>query len=379
MNYAFDPRLPSPTKLLETYHSLTGWCDALARTGASVRLLQAFHHDADFVGSSGASYTFHGASPTWVGAPRFHASIMDDPPHIVHVNGLDSALQTWLLRQTLPRTTAIVVQDHGGTPAHEWSVSTRIRRRVMRAADGYLFTAAELAEPWLRVGCIADARTVHTVIGASTNFGARDREEARAVTGISGSPALVWVGRLDAVKDPLTVLDGFEMALQDVPSATLTMIYQEYGLLADVKSRIGASPALRERVVLRGTVPHDRLADCCSAADMFVLGSAREVCGFAVVEACACGAAPVVTDIPAFRAITAGGAIGALWPRGDARALADAIVSLSRRDMREERRRILEHFERHLSWTAIARRARTVYESVIVQRRESVRASTRMW
>lgn len=371
VNYAFDPRLPTPAKLLETYHSLTGWCDALARTGASVRLLQAFHHGAESIGSSSAVYTFYNSSPTWLGTPRLHSAILDDPPDIVHVNGLDAPLQTWLLRQTLPRATAIVVQDHGGTPAHAWSVSTSIKRRVMRAADGFLFTAAELADPWRRAGCITDPRTVHAVMEASTNLDARNREEARAATGVGGSPALVWVGRLEAVKDPLTVLDGFEMALQHVPSATLTMIYQEDGLLADVKSRLGASRTLCERVTLRGAVAHDRLADWCSAADMFVLGSAREVCGYAVVEACACGAVPVVTDIPAFRAITADGAIGALWSCGSAPALAGAIVTLSRRNLLDERRRVLEHFERHLSWTAVARRARTVYESVIAQRRSS--------
>ena len=34
------------------------------------------------------------------------------------------------------------------------------------------------------------------------------REQAREMTGVTGSPALLWVGRLNANKDPLTVLDG---------------------------------------------------------------------------------------------------------------------------------------------------------------------------
>ena len=60
------------------------------------------------------------------------------------------------------------------------------------------------------------------------------------------------------------------------------------------------------------------------AADVFVLGSHREGSGYSLIEALACGLPPVVTDIPSFRSLTAAGAVGALWPCGDARALGDA-------------------------------------------------------
>src|SRR5438876_111648 len=55
-----------------------------------------------------------------------------------------------------------------------------------------------------------------------------------------------------------------------------------------------------------GHVLHFRLAAFYSAADLFVLGSHDEGSGYAVLEACACGASPVVTDIPSFRRMTAG-------------------------------------------------------------------------
>ena len=49
--------------------------------------------------------------------------------------------------------------------------------------------------------------------------------------------------------------------------------------------------------------------------------------------ACACGAMPVVTDIPSFRAITGGGSIGALWKPGDAGDCARALIHAGRRDL----------------------------------------------
>ena len=42
-----------------------------------------------------------------------------------------------------------------------------------------------------------------------------------------------------------------------------------------------------------------------SAADLFVVGSHHEGSGYSLMEACACGAMPVVTDIPTFRLLTA--------------------------------------------------------------------------
>jgi hypothetical protein len=56
-------------------------------------------------------------------------------------------------------------------------------------------------------------------------------------------------------------------------------------------------------VRLAGEVAHDRIAAFLSAADIFVVGSHHEGSGYALMEALACGTTPVVTDIPAFRAL----------------------------------------------------------------------------
>jgi prepilin-type N-terminal cleavage/methylation domain-containing protein len=144
------------------------------------------------------------------------------------------------------------------------------------------------------------------------------REAARRESGLTGSPAILWVGRLNANKDPLTVLDAFERSARDLPGATLTMIYGTEELLNAVRARVHDSAALRDRVRLIGAVPHERLAACYSAADLFITGSHHEGSGYSLMEACACGAIPIVTDIPTFRIMTAGGTVGALWTAGDA-------------------------------------------------------------
>jgi glycosyltransferase involved in cell wall biosynthesis len=191
------------------------------------------------------------------------------------------------------------------------------------------------------------------------------RAAAREASGVGGSPAILWVGRLNANKDPLTVLEGFERALRDLPGARLTMIFGTDELGAEVRARISQSSVLRERVRLAGTVAHQRMPSFFSAADIFVAGSHHEGSGYSLMEAIACGASPAVTDIPTFRLLTGGGSVGALWKSGDATDCARALVEVGRRDLQAERARLADHFARELSWNAVGQRAMEIYKQVL--------------
>jgi glycosyltransferase involved in cell wall biosynthesis len=153
------------------------------------------------------------------------------------------------------------------------------------------------------------------------------------------------------------------------------MIYGTGELSSTVRERIERSPALKDRVRLVGTVPHDRMPMYFSAADLFVIGSHHEGSGYSLMEACACGAVPVVTDIPTFRLLTGGGTLGALWTPGDADDCARALVDVGRRDLDAERARLAVHFERELSWGAVGRQALAIYERVVSRRRAAVSPS----
>jgi glycosyltransferase involved in cell wall biosynthesis len=208
------------------------------------------------------------------------------------------------------------------------------------------------------------------VLEGSTGMTPMDRHIARIRTGVHGSPAVLWVGRLDANKDPLTVLAGFARALEEFPDATLTMVFGASALLADVTRCIENSVRLRARVRLIGELPHAELATWYSAADLFVLGSQIEAAGYALIEACACGTVPVVTDIAPFRAITGDGAIGHHWRVGDGDACSRALCAAAASAGEEDRRRVRERFASHLSWRAVGQRARAIYEAVCSSRRQ---------
>ena len=369
VNYAFDKGLTDPEQLLDRYSTLTGWSDALGRAGASpVAVVQRFHRDARMA-RDGVDYIFRrtGCSTT-AAACR---------PDVAHVNGLDFPARTWRLRRRLDPSCAIVVQNHaGGGIAGRVSALRVLGRAARRAADAFLVAADEHAVSWRRAGFIAPDQPAYQVMESSTRLRPVPRGVARDQSGVSGSPAVLWVGRLNSNKDPLAVLDGFERSLRELPDAALTMIYSEEDLLDGVRQRLQRSPALNDRVRLVGAVPHERMASFYSAADLFVVGSHREGSGYAVIEACACGAMPVVTSIPTFRLLTGDGAVGALWTPGDADGCARALVDVGRRDLTAERTRLADHFARELSWDAVGRRAMEIYEQVLGARRSRLGSSS---
>ena len=369
VNYSFDSRLTDPDELLERYFTLTGWSEGLRTAGAgSVVVVQRFHRNAR-IARHGVDYIFTGANA--LGVAR---TVADAGPDVAHVNALIFPGSTWLLRRAAPAATAIVVQNHSPDGAVGRAPWFRLSGRACRSAvDAFLFAAAEHADPWREAGFISPAQPTYQVMEASSPLRPVARAAAREATGMRGSPAVLWVGRLNANKDPLTVLDGFEHSLAQLPAATLTMIYSTEELLAPVRHRVASAPALRARVHLVGAVPRERIAVYFSAADLFVVGSHREGSGYSLMEACACGAVPVVTDIPTFRLLT-GGAAGALWRPGDAAAFASALSSVGVRDLQIERAQLADHFSRALSWEAVGRRALEIYREVL-SRRRSIRSS----
>ncbi|MGH7554325.1 MAG: glycosyltransferase family 4 protein, partial [Longimicrobiales bacterium] len=199
-------------------------------------------------------------------------------------------------------------------------------------------------------------------LGGSTDFTPGDREAARDATNMFGEPCLLWTGRLNANKDPLTMLAGVEQAARTLPGLRVWCCFSEAPLLDVVKQRIARSAALAERVILLGARPHQEMESRFRAADFYIQTSHREASGFSLLEALACGATPLVTDIPATRQIVSD--VGALTPVGDSRSLADAIVAWAGRDQRVLRRAARARFDDVLTFDAIGRQLRRAYETL---------------
>jgi glycosyltransferase involved in cell wall biosynthesis len=381
VNPSFGADLTDPDALLAHYDTLVGWSEALLEAGAArVTVVQAFGTDAD-LRRNGVDYAFRAdAAPPaprrWARLRRLVSTVAVAGADVVHLNGLAFPRPIASLRRALPAEVALVVQDHSGGPPEPivgsaGALRGRLWRSLLRGVDAFLFTASAQAEAWRQAGLIRPQQAVHAVLEGSRRLDRLPRAEARRVSGVSGSPGLLWVGRLDRNKDPLTVLAGFEGAR--LPDSRLTMVHASDELLPEVRGRLAASPFLRERVRLIGRVPHEEMAAFFSAADVFVLGSHKEGSGYSLLEALCCGAVPVVTDIPSFRAIAGDAFAGLLWAPDQVEALAQALLRLREEDLEALGAVARAHFEAHLSWKAIGQRALQVYREVSDRRRQALR------
>lgn len=136
-----------------------------------------------------------------------------------------------------------------------------------------------------------------------------------------GRRSIIWVGRLDAPKNPQLALEAFAL----LPSSTdsVLQIVGEGRLRAELEDR-AASLGLRERVRFLG-FRRDAYA-LMAQADLLVLSSDREGLPTVLVEALYCGLPIVSTDCgEGVQDILAGERYGSIVPVGDPHALAAAI------------------------------------------------------
>jgi glycosyltransferase involved in cell wall biosynthesis len=364
VSYYYDRDLTAPQELLERYLTLTDWAEALHLAGGCVTVVQRFGSDSE-IRRNGIVYRFV-RDPAWrFGHPTdlargVNRAVVALSPDIVHVHGLNFVRQATSLKRLLPGV-KILAQDHAGGPP-PGRLSRATLHLAMRQIDAVSFATPEQAAPWRDAG-VLDARTrVIELPESSSVFRLLPQNAARQRTGLCGEPLCLWVGRLNANKDPLTVLRGFALAAERLPDARLAMVYSAEDLLSAVQRWLADHPQIAERVRLLGRMPHDCLEAFYNSADFFLLGSDYDGgSGYSVLEALSCGSVPVITDIPSFRAVTAGGEYGGLWPVGDAGALAAMLLDRYGRLTPTTRERTRAYFDERLSFPAVGRQAMDAY------------------
>jgi len=358
---------------LPRYSTVLPLTRALHEEGAQVAVVQRFHGNASLE-VDGVKFEFCSddcAPPLskWQIPRSFHRTVHNvcragnGTPVILHLHGLFYPLQLASLARLLPGNYVVVAQNHA---EHPWRKPFgTIQGKGLRRADGFFFAARELADTWIERRIISSKQQIFPVMEGSTEFKFQNRKDSRLATGISGDPVLLWVGRLIQLKDPLTVLEGFEHILLQLPEAKLYMAYHQPELLCEVRRRIAASGRLKDAVVLLGQVPHAQLESIYNSADYFVLGSHYEGSGFALAEAMACGVVPVVTDIPSFRTMTDHSRVGACWTRGNARAFAGAFLKAAQQPIDVLSKQTISFFQQQLSYPAIARNSIHAYREML--------------
>ena len=369
VSFHADRERRAPDQLLAAWPTLSDVASALHRSGVDVSVVQRAHATGT-VERHGVSYHFVDDASRIPRRMIVHVASL--APDVIHVRGIHHMAAVAALTRSCDAP--VLLQDHatripGGWRATAW-------RWALRSVAGAAFTTVEQARPFRDAGLFRDDMPIFPVLEGSSAFTPDDRNEARRVTGMFGDPCLLWTGRLDDNKDPLTLLGAIERVARKLPDVRLWMCYGKAPSLDAVRHRIAESELLRERVVLLGTRPHAELELRHRAADFYVQTSHHEAGGFSLLEAIACGTTPIVTDIPAARRIV--GDVGALVPVENPSALAAAIVSFWRMHEGDEadylpralatKHRVRARFDAALSYDAIALELRSAYGALAAAR-----------
>jgi glycosyltransferase involved in cell wall biosynthesis len=227
-----------------------------------------------------------------------------------------------------------------------------VQAAALRISAGFAAKADAVLAPSAVIRDELHARGVRTPIAVVPTgvdlerFRPGDREAARRSLGVGqGEPLVLYVGRLDREKSVDRVLGAFERVASTIPAARLVLVGQ--GTEAERLRRTAASLPVAERIRFLGLRPHDSLAECYQAADVFLFASETETQGLVLAEAAACGLPAVAVDAPGCDEVVRDGDTGILT-KGNSAALAEAVIGLlldpeRRRAMARRAREVAEH------------------------------------
>jgi glycosyltransferase involved in cell wall biosynthesis len=286
-------------------------------------------------------------------------TILTLDPDVIIVHGLVRPYQTMKLLKCIKKGVRIFIQHHGETPFRN-PLKVWLQKLVDASITGYFFTSKRIAEAWLDGKMIRNLSKVHEVMEVTSVFNALPVIDARKKLDLEAKKIYLWVGRLDANKNPLLIVETFIEFLAKHGDVTLIMIFQTDELLFYVQEAIERE-GVSDKIRLIGKVKHSELVDWYSAADFIVSTSYREGSGVAVTEALSCGASPILTAIPAFTKMTNGGDIGLLFQPGDKDTLHVALEQSY--NMPTNRQAIRSFYEVNLSANVIAKNIFTILNS----------------
>jgi len=170
---------------------------------------------------------------------------------------------------------------------------------------------------------------------------------------------ILFVGRLVGKKGVVILLDAIKILIQDHPEIELLIVGD--GPERDELEEQCEVLNIVDSVKFRGALNQEQLPKIYSQATMAAIPSIvdssndQEGLGLVAIEAMGCGAAVIISALPAVRDIVEDGVNGILVQPGDAKVLASAIKSLlidtKTRDMIASRARqsVIEKFDWHVA------------------------------
>jgi glycosyltransferase involved in cell wall biosynthesis len=298
---------------------------------------------------------------------RLARMLRTDGVRIIHCHNY-GALVYGALAARLVRGARVVYTVHGAVTSSRRSTARFLKLGIVHEV---VFVSAHARNVAHAAG-VAESAHVHTVLnGVDVSSFARSHagggEAVRRAHGIAEDARVCGiVARLTEAKDHANLFAAVAIARESMP--TLHCLVVGDGELRAMLEREVQVRGLSAAVVFTGA--RENVRDYLDAMNVFVLSSVTEGLAMTLLEAMAAGLPVVATRVGGNAEVVEDGVTGRLVPASNARALADAIVSMienpaAARAMGEAgRERVAQHF----SLEAMLRQYQVVYEDALVKR-----------
>ena len=215
------------------------------------------------------------------------------------------------------------------TTPYESLLKRRLAGAVLRRADWVTGDSEDILKDAVKLGASPDRCTLIQWGVDFSSFHPDRGRGLRAKLGI-GEDAPVVISTRSFTQDYYnidTIIQSVPLVRRSLPNVVYLMAGLEGsdGRFRELAERTGAAGSMR----FLGKIPHDDLPDYLAASDIFLSVPSVDATAVSLLEAMACGAAIVVSDLPSAREWIAGGVNGEVVPPRDKDALAGAITALA--------------------------------------------------
>ena len=205
-------------------------------------------------------------------------------------------------------------------------------REALRSAYVVTCDSADLAREIVDLADVETARVEVVQWGIDTNSFRRQEAPAFArELGMEGRPVVFSARNFLPLYNQETVVEAFAQVRAEFPEAMLLM--KDYNGDVEYKRRVMdqiAALRLEDAVRVVETVPHERMAELYSMANVTVSVPSSDATPMALFEAMACGSVPIFSDLPSLREWVVDGENGYLVPAHDVACLTERILSVLR-------------------------------------------------
>ena len=359
-SYSKSPEFDDPQKWLKRINFYTGVLEQLALNNKVVSI-ERINYEGEYTQNKVHYHFVRQTGKVGLFPFKTHRLIQKLKPDAVLINGFIFPLQIIQLRIFVGRSVKIIILHRAEKPFSKWKKYAQ--KLADKCVNAYLFASSEFGKNWIEKGIIDDQKKVFEVMQSSSVFYPKNRNDARLATGAQGNPVFLWVGGLNANKDPVTVVKAFTQFLSFRPTAKLYMIYQTTELLKAIHSLIEQDTRAMEGIKLVGRVNHDQMQEWYNSADFIISSSHYEGSGIAVCEAMSCGCIPIVTNITSFRGMISD-KCGLLYNPGADQELLSALLQSLQMNIEGETNKTLQQFKKELSFEAIAKKITKIINPV---------------